>query len=440
MTPLLTDLYELTMAAGYFEAGLAFETAAFELSFRSLPRDRGFVLAAGLPQVIEFLLESRFEAADIEYLRSLPQFARVSAGFFDLLQSFRFEGDVRAVPEGTPLFAGEPALTVRGPLWQAQIAETFLLATIGFQTLIATKAARVVEAAGARAVVEFGTRRAQSPAAGVLAGRAAFIGGCAGTSNTLAGRLYGIPVYGTAAHSWVQAFPTELEAQRRLQQLLGPSTIYLIDTYDTLEGARKAASLGRPLWGVRLDSGDFVHLSREVRRILDDAGLSDAKIMASSDLDEHRITELVERGAPIDAFGVGTRLATSADAPTISAVYKLVEIGSGGRKRYSAKFSEGKISYPGAKQIFRQQDRDVIACAGEQLPGEPLLEEVVRGGQPARPLPDTRAARSHAGRSVAALPAAIRRLKEPEHRRVDHSEELERLLEAARREAKGAPA
>jgi nicotinate phosphoribosyltransferase len=292
----------------------------------------------------------------------------------------------------------------------------------------------VVEAAAGRAVVEFGTRRAHSPEAGVLAGRAAYLGGCIGTSNTLTGLRYGVPVYGTAAHSWVLAFPDELEAHRRLQELLGPQTIYLIDTYDTLEGARKAASLGPPLWGVRLDSGDLVALAREVRNILDQAGLPNARIMASGDLDEYSIQRIVAAGAPIDAFGVGTELATSADAPTISAIYKLVEIESGGVHRYTAKFSRDKITLPGAKQIFRLAGRDVVACAGERLEGEPLLDPVIRAGALLKPLPGAKPARDHAAAAVARLPERCRRLDEFVPYPVEHSAKLLELLETLRPE------
>src|ERR1700732_135491 len=297
MTGLLTDLYQLTMAAGYFESGKAGEVATFELFFRHLPRYRNFVLAAGLEQVVEYLQSLHFEDDEIRYLRSLPQFQRVSPGFFDALRDLRFNGDLFAIPEGTPIFAGEPFLTVRAPLIEAQIAETYLLATVGFQSLIATKASRIVEVAGGRAVVDFGARRAHSPEAGVLAGRASYIGGCIGTSNTETGFRYGIPVFGTAAHSWIQAFPSEHEAYQRLQKMLGDATVYLIDTYNTIEGAKLAASLGRPMWGVRLDSGNLVELAPAVRKILDDAGLTDAKIMATGDLNEYKIHELVAKQA-----------------------------------------------------------------------------------------------------------------------------------------------
>ncbi len=352
MHGLLTDLYELTMTAGYCQAGIAHHRATFELSIRRLPEHRSFLIAAGLPQAVEFLLECRFTGEEIDYIRSLPQFASAPSAFFELLRGFRFSGDVFAVPEGTPVFAGEPLILVRAPLAEAQLPETYLLSMIGFQTLIATKAARVVEMAAGRGVVEFGTRRAHSPEAGVLAGRAAYIGGAIGTSNTLTGFRYGVPVYGTAAHSWVEAFPDETEAHRQLQRLLGPSTVYLLDTYDTIEGARRAASLGKPLWGVRLDSGDLAQLSREVRRILDGAGLRGAKIMASGDLNEYRIRELVAANAPIDAFGVGTELATSADAPAISSVYKLVEARSGWREALHREVQRGQNHDAGRKADF----------------------------------------------------------------------------------------
>ncbi|MEK7403788.1 MAG: nicotinate phosphoribosyltransferase [Acidobacteriota bacterium] len=435
MTALLTDLYELTMAAGYVQAGKTNETATFELFVRYLPAQRNFVIAAGLAQVVEYLLEARFSAGDIDYLRGLPQFARAPAAFFEQLREFRFSGDLFAVPEGTPVFAREPILTVRAPLIEAQIAETCLLASISYQTLVTTKAARIVGTARGRGVVEFGTRRAHSPQAGVLAGRAAYIGGCLGSSNTLAGQRFGVPVYGTAAHSWVQSFPDEMESFRQLQKLLGPATIYLIDTYDTVEGARKAASLGRPLWGVRLDSGDLVELARQVRAVLDGAGLGEAKIMASGDLNEYKIRQMVAADAPIDAFGVGTELVTSADAPALGVVYKLVELEANGVKRYTAKFSEDKATMPGAKQVFRYADHDVIACAWEQPAGEaaPLLGPVLLAGRLVEPLPDATAARAHAAASLKKLPEAVCRLEDPQPYPVEYSPALQELFEQARR-------
>src|SRR5271170_3193026 len=426
------------MAAGYFEAGKTAESATFELFFRHLPRYRNYVVAAGLAQAVDYLVNLKFRDEEIDYLRGLPQFRRVSSGFFDALRDLRFTGDLFAVAEGSPIFANEPFLTIRAPLMEAQIAETYLLATIGFQSLIATKASRIVEVAGGRAVVDFGTRRAHSPEAGVLAGRASYIGGCIGSSNTETGFRYGIPVFGTAAHSWVQAFPVEREAFERLQTLLGDATVYLIDTYDTIEGAKLAASMGRPFWGVRLDSGNLVELSRAVRKILDDAGFQDAKIMATSELNEYKILEFAAAGAPIDAFGVGTDLATSADSPHLGVVYKLVELDG----RFTAKFSEDKHTLPGAKQVFRFAAHDVIACSWECLgcgEGEPqaqaLLRPVILRGKLIEPLPTANAARRHAAESVKRLPTAIRSLFDTgQEYRVEHSRELSALYEKVQHE------
>src|SRR5579883_1529103 len=386
MNALLTDLYELTMAAGYFEAGKVAEKATFEFTYRRLPANRNFILTAGLAQVVDYLQNLSFTDDEIGYLKSLEQFRNASPAFWDYLHVFRFTGDLFAMPEGTPVFPGEPVLTLRAPIIEAQIPETYLLSAVSFQSMIATKAWRSVEAAQGRAVVEFGTRRAHTPDAGVLGARAAYIGGCAGTSNTLAGFRYGIPVMGTSAHSWVMSFPCETEAFRKLQRLLGDATIQLLDTYDVLQGARNAVKVGPPLGGVRIDSGDFVEVSRQVRSILDEAGLRDAKIMATGDLDEYKIRDLVAAGAPIDSFGVGTQLATSADAPAMSAVYKLVELNIHGIQRFTAKYSADKSTVPGGKQVFRAAERDVIARAGECGSGEALLRPVLLGGELVEPL------------------------------------------------------
>ncbi len=433
MTGLLTDLYELTMAAGYFEAGKATQKATFELSIRRLPVHRNFVVAAGLAQCIDYLLNLRFSGEEIEYLRGLPQFAQVSPAFFDYLRTFRFTGDLFAVPEGTPLFAGEPMLTIRAPLIEAQVPETYLLSAITFQSLIASKAARMVEAGKGRGIVEFGTRRAHTPEAGVLGARAAYIGGCLGTSNALTGLRYGIPVFGTAAHSWVLSFSNEMESFRQLQKLLGPQTVQLIDTYDTIEGARRAVELGRPLWGVRLDSGDIVPLSCQVRAMLDEAGLRDSKIMVTGDLDEYRIRDIVSAGAPVDLFGVGTELASSADAPSMGTVYKLVEVDICGIKRFTAKFSENKATLPGAKQIFRLPDHDVLGRAAECCSGaEALLRPVILGGKLIEPLPDVESARARAQASLAKLSAELRSLEDVEPLRVEYSKDLVALIERTR--------
>jgi nicotinate phosphoribosyltransferase len=432
MNGLLTDLYELTMAAGYFESGKAGEKATFEFTIRRLPSNRNYAVVAGIPQIVDYLLNLSFTTEEIAYLRALPQFAQVSPAFFHYLRDFRFTGDLFAVPEGTLLFAGEPALTIRAPIIEAQIPETYLLSAVTFQTLIASKAARCTAAAGARPVVEFGTRRAHTPEAGTLGARAAYLGGCAGTSNTLAGFRYGIPVMGTAAHAWIMSFPCEADAFRKLQRVLGPATVHLLDTYDTLEGARRAANLGGPMWGVRLDSGDFDALSREVRGILDRAGHPGAKIMVSGDLDEYRIRELVAAGAPIDSFGVGTQLSTSADAPHMSAIYKMVELEICGIKRFTAKYSEDKSSLPGAKQIFRDLardvPRDVVARSGECGKGEALLRPIMLGGRLVEPLPTLVQARDRAAKSIANLPPALRQLEVAEPWPVILSRELRELI------------
>src|SRR4029077_12678032 len=412
------------MAAGYFEAGKSAEWGTFELTIRRLPKNREYVVLAGLQQALEYLLNLRFTTEEIDYLRSLPQFARVSAAFFDSLREFRFSGDVWAAPEGTVLFAGEPIMTVRAPLMESQIPETYLLSTLTFQTLIATKASRMAHNAAGRGVVEFGTRRAHPPEAGVLGARAAYIGGCIGTSNTLAGYRFGIPVMGSCAHSWVMSFESEIEAFRALQKLLGPHTIQLVDTYDPVEGVRRAAELGRPLWGIRLDSGDFLTHSKEARAILDAAGLRDAKIMASGDLDEWRIAELIAAGAPIDAFGVGTELATSGDAPSMGAIYKLVEVNG----RDTAKWSEDKTSLPGAKQLYRFPDRDVLALASEPRPqgAEPVLRPVILKGQLVGEPRSLKSIREYAAES----------LRTVEPRPLEHSAALTALMDRMRSEPK----
>jgi nicotinate phosphoribosyltransferase len=413
------------MAAGYFAAGRHLDIGTFEFTIRRLPRNRDFVVLAGLHRAVDYLLNLRFEPHEIAYLQSLENFRNTPAAFWDYLAAFRFTGDLFAAPEGTVLYGGQPVLNIRAPLIEGQVPETYLLSAITFETLIASKAARIVNASGGRDIVEFGTRRAHTPEAGVLAARAAYIGGCAGTSNTLAGYEYGVPVLGTAAHSWVMTFESEAEAFRQLQHLLGEKTVQLIDTYDSIEGARTAARLGKPLWGVRIDSGDLPSLAREVRRILDQAGMRDAKIMASGDLDETKIADLVRRGAPVDAFGVGTELATSGDAPSMGTIYKLVEINRGGEVRYTAKSSPDKQTLPGAKQLFRFPDHDVIALQHECASGaEAMLKPVIIGGRLIEPLPATEEIRLRARAALTPWPSAMRR--------TEHSAALEKLDEELR--------
>ncbi|HWP85607.1 MAG TPA: nicotinate phosphoribosyltransferase [Terriglobia bacterium] len=436
---LLTDLYELTMAAAYWNAGKAEEVASFELSVRSIPPQRSFLLAAGLEQAVDYLQNLRFGGEEIDYLRTLPPFESVPAGFFDFLAGLRFTGSVWAIPEGSLVFAEEPLLRVTAPIIQAQIAETYLMAMLTYQTSVATKAARVVEAAGGRGVVEFGTRRAHGPVAGLLAARASYIGGCIGTSNTLAGFELGIPVYGTTAHSWTMSFEEEAESFRRFAELYGSKAVLLVDTYDSIEGVKKALRLGLPFRGVRLDSGDLLEISRQARRLLDAAGRPDALILASGDLNEYVIRRLAEQAAPIDLFGVGTDLVTSRDAPSLSGIYKIVEIESHGQIRYTAKFSESKVSYPGRKQVFRFSnadgfyDHDVLGLAHERFAeAEPVLEPVIEQGRLVKPLPPLEQVRERSGASLARLPEPYRRLEASEAYAVKKSAALEQLLDSVR--------
>jgi nicotinate phosphoribosyltransferase len=444
---LLTDLYELTMAASYFEGGFR-ATASFELFVRTLPPERGYLLAAGLEQTLDYLEAIRFRDEEIEYLRAHPMFKHVSAEFFEYLKQFRFSGEVWAMPEGTPVFGGEPILRVTGSILEAQIVETYLLAMITFQTMIATKAARLVEASQGRAVVDFGTRRAHGPEAGLLAARAAYIGGCIGTSNVEAGLRFGVPTYGTVAHSFIMAHRDEAEAFRDFARLFPDNVILLVDTYDSLRAVEKIIQHGLRPKGVRLDSGDLAELSRQVRRRLDEAGWSDTKIYISGDLDEFAITRLLAQHAPADFFAVGTALVTSKDAPALGGVYKLVEIREEhegeSRKlpRYTAKFSADKFTYPGRKQVFRFReaggcyDHDILACSTEAYAeGEPLLEPVMRSGRRIQASPPLEEIRERVRRTLPRLPATVRELRNPASYPVRVSSELQDLLEQVRSQA-----
>src|SRR5256886_3296420 len=355
------------MAAAYFENGFR-ATASFELFVRSLPPQRGYLLAAGLEQALDFLEDVRFQPEDISFLRRHSAFAHVSDAFFDYLKTFRFTGEVWAVPEGTPIFSEEPLLRVTGPIIEAQIAETFLLSTLTFQTMIASKAARVVAAAEGRGVVEFGSRRAHGPEAGVLAARAAYIGGCTGTSNVNAGARFGIPTFGTLAHSFVIAYSDEEEAFRRFQQFFPDHSVLLVDTYDTLSAIEKIIHSGLRPKSVRLDSGDLGALSSQGRRRLGQAGLTETPLVACGDADEVGIVGLLARGAQIDAFGVGTALATSKDAPALGGGYKLVDVDLGQGPAGRAKLSNDKTTYPGRKQVFRLPNCDASSRADATPP------------------------------------------------------------------------
>jgi nicotinate phosphoribosyltransferase len=380
---LFCDLYELTMARAYIQSNVL-GPAVFELTFRRLPPARRYVVAAGLDDVLLFLEQLHFDAQDLEYLRGLGLFDEQS---LDVLANLRFSGDVWAVPEGTVVFPNEPIVQVVAPIAEAQIAETYLLNQIHHQSLMASKAARIVEAAAGRAVVDFGSRRAHGTDAALKAARASYLVGFAGTSNVAAGQQYGLSVMGTMAHSFVQACGDDLTAFQAFSQCFPQATL-LVDTYDTLAGVDAVIALAKRLGrafsvrAIRLDSGDLAGLARMARRRLDAAGLTEVQIFASSDLDERKIAELVGANAPIDGFGVGTRLAVSEDAPALDMVYKLVEYAGEPR----AKLSPHKVVAPGRKQVFRRQHDglwagDTIAPFAEQGDGEPLLRRVMANGR-----------------------------------------------------------
>ena len=363
---LLTDLYQLTMAYGYWKSGVQDKEAVFHLSFRTNPFQGGFSIACGLAYVVDFVSHFRFTAEDVAYLAELQgsdNRALFDHEFLDYLRSMRFSCHMDAIPEGTVVFPHEPLVRVQGPLIQCQLLETPLLNLINFQTLIATKAARVCLAAKGEAVLEFGLRRAQGIDGALAATRAAYIGGCGATSNVLAGKLFDIPVRGTHAHSWVMAFDDELESFQAYAAAMPNNSIFLVDTYNTLEGVRKAAQVGQwlrehghEMIGIRLDSGDFVQLSIEAREILDEAGFPKAVIVGSNDLDEHLITSLKEQGATINVWGVGTKLVTAQDQPAMGGVYKLSAVRAVGEPwQYKIKLSEEalKVSDPGILQVRR---------------------------------------------------------------------------------------
>lgn len=414
-TALSTDLYELTMMAGYFAAGRHESvTASFELFVRRLPPHRNYLVAAGLETLMRFLEGLHFSDEEIAWIREQPALHSAPERFFDYLRDLAFNGDVWAVREGTPLFANEPLLRVTAPLAQAQLVETAALAIVNFETSVASKAARVTAVAGRRPVMEFGARRAHGPDAALYAARAAYLAGCEGTSYVEAGRRFGIPLSGTMAHSWVLSADTELDAFRQYGDLFGEHSTLLLDTYDTIAAARALTRAGLRPAAVRLDSGDLAELSREVRAVLDAAGLGETKIVASGDLDEYEIHRLNDAGAPLDAFGVGTSVVTSIDAPALGGVYKLVELCEHGRTRAVMKRSPAKATWPGQKQIWRIVEagalsRDVIGFADEPAVSgaTPLLERVMRGGRCTH-LHSLRDARTWCRDRLTELPADIR--------------------------------
>ena len=430
---LLTDLYQLTMLQGYHDSGME-DIAVFEFFVRKLRPGRGFLMAAGLEQSLEFLEGLHFSSEEMAWLAATGRFDKK---FLSRLETLRFTGDVHAMPEGTVFFPNEPILRVTAPIAQAQLVETRLINLLHFQTLIASKAARIVLMAPNKLLVDFGLRRAHGAEAGLLAARASYLAGFTGTSTVLGGMRFGIPLFGTMAHSFVQAHDNETLAFEHFAHAQPDNVVLLIDTYDTEAAARKVVALapqlkqqGIRIKGVRIDSGNLADHARQVRQILDAGGLQHVTIFASGDLDEYVMRDMLAAGAPVDGFGVGTRMDTSSDMPSLDCAYKLQEYaGKARRKR-----SEGKQTWPGRKQVYRSYDADgrmvadVVTLEGDAQPGDPLLKPVMRGGQriAAATLADTR---SHAAANLSRLPEPLRRLQEPCDYPVEISAALHRLAE-----------
>jgi nicotinate phosphoribosyltransferase len=428
---LLTDLYQLTMAQGYFQSQ-RLAPATFSLFVRSYPPNRSYFVAAGLQDVLEFLEQFQIDSAGIDYLRSQRMF---TDDFLDFLKGLKFTGDVWAIPEGRLFFKDEPVMEVTAPIVEAQIVETFIINQINFQSLIATKAARCVHAAGERSVVDFSLRRTHGIDAGMKVARSSYLAGCVGTSNVRAGQHYGIPIVGTMAHSFVSSFEHEIDAFRAFVTSFPNHSTLLIDTYDTLAGARKAvqvakemAARGQQLQGVRIDSGDLAKLAAEVRKIFDEAGLKNVKIIGSGGLDEYDLADYANANVPYDSYGVGTKMGVSADAPWSDVAYKLVEYDN----RPVLKLSTGKVSLPGKKQVFRvcdkhgQLQKDIIALRGENVAGaEPLLKKAMTEGKIMASLPSLKEIRSVFLSEFARLPEPIKAIRNSAHYLVEQSSKLQ---------------
>jgi nicotinate phosphoribosyltransferase len=431
---LLTDLYQLTMLQGYFEQGMN-DTAVFELFVRDLPVDRGFYVAAGLEQLLEFLEQARFGEEELDWLRRCGKF---SDAFVESLADWRFTGDLDAMPEGTVCFPDEPLVRVAAPMREAQLIESRLINILHLQTLIASKAVRCVLAAPGTLLVDFGMRRAHGAEAGLYAARACYIAGFAGSATVLADLLWGVPSFGTMAHSFIEAHGLESDAFLNFARAQPGNVTLLIDTYDTEEGAVQVARIaprlaeeGIPIIAVRLDSGDLNAHAHEVRAILDRAGLKSVHIFASGGLDEHDVARLISKGAPIDGFGIGTKLDVSADAPYMDCAYKLQEYaGIARRKR-----SEGKASWPGRKQVYRRLGgdgffaEDLLTLATDEAPGEPLIRPVMRGGRRVEPAEELAAMRARLAGQLERLAPGVKLLRGPSPYRVRVSDGLRALAE-----------
>jgi len=415
ISPLLTDLYQLNMLQAYLDEGHS-GSAVFEFFMRNLPARRRFLVAAGLEQLLDYLETLRFSANEIEWLARTGRFRQ---NLLDYLAELRFTGDVHAIPEGTVLFADEPLVRVTAPLPQAQLIETRLINLLHFQTLVASKAARMVLAAPGKLMVDFGLRRAHGAEAGLFAARASYIAGFAGTATVLADNLFGIPIYGTMAHSFIQSFDDEMEAFEAFARSRPENLTLLIDSYDTEACAHKVVALaprlrarGISIRAVRLDSGDLIALSKSVRRILDEARLREVHIFASGGLTEDSAAEFLRAGAPIDGFGMGTSLTTSSDVASLDCVYKLQEYAGLSRRKRST----GKATWPGRKQVWRsyavdgRMAADVLSVENDEHNGEPLIELVMQGGRRVTPSPPLAAIRERAACDLARLPEPLRRL------------------------------
>ena len=434
---MFTDLYELTMCASYFD-NKKFEPATFDLFIRRLPPNRSYFLFAGLEQVLLFLEEVRFTEEHIDFLKKQG----FKKEFLEYLKNFKFTGEVWSIPEGTIAFPNEPLIRVTAPIIEAQLIETFVLNTVNLQTTIATKASRVVTAAKGRTVIEFGLRREHGTDAGMKVARSSYIAGCNGTSNVLAGMKYDIPIFGTMAHSFIMLFEREIDSFRAFVKTFPDKSTLLIDTFDDIKGAEKAAIVakeleekGFKLGGVRLDSGDLAQLSKKVRELLDKNDLKNVKIFASGDLDEYKVEELLKEGAKIDAFGVGTKMGTSADRPYVDIIYKLSEkTNEKGKLSPVMKLSKGKTTLPGRKQVFRFKDekssfvKDVIALEDEKIDGEPLLVKVMEKGRIVYDLPSLEEIRKRTLESLSRFPEKYKKLKGAPHYPVELSLELKKLM------------
>jgi nicotinate phosphoribosyltransferase len=434
---LFADLYELTMCASYFD-NKKLEAATFDLLIRRLPPNRSYFLFTGLEQVLSFLEKIKFTEEHLSYLRKQG----FKEDFLSYLKNFRFTGEVYAVPEGSIVFPCEPLIRITAPIIEAQLVETFLLNTINLQTMIATKASRVVQAAKGKPVVEFGLRREHGIDAGMKVARSSYIAGCAGTSNVLAGMVYGIPVFGTMAHSFIMSYEKEIDAFRAFTKTFPHKTTLLVDTYSDFAGAEKAVIVakeleqaGHKLVGVRIDSGDLVQSSKRVRALLDQNGLGYVTIFASGDLDEFKIAELQEKDAKIDAYGVGTKMGTSTDYPYIDVIYKLSEVANNkGKFSPIMKLSEGKITLPGRKQVYRftnkkgQYVKDVIALETEQIDGKPMLNKVMENGKIIQKMPTTEEIRKIAAKNLSKLPEKYQKLTNADTYPVDLSQSLTDLI------------